>query len=107
REKPMTSVAVDSWLRRGARVLFGLGAWTAAHALAQVPPAPPQPTVSVSASATTTIVNDRLQAWLRAEAESPNAAAAASQVNAAIARALATAKDYPSIKVATAGYSTQ
>jgi predicted secreted protein len=44
---------------------------------------------------------------MRAEAESPNAAAAASQVNAAIARALSVAKAYPAVKVATAGYSTQ
>jgi predicted secreted protein len=102
----MNSVAVSSLLGRGARLLFGLAACTTACAVAQVP-APPQPTVNVSASATTTVVNDRLQALLRAEAESPNAAAAASQVNAAIAKALATAKDYPSIKVATAGYSTQ
>ncbi len=102
----MNSLAVSSPLGRRARLLIGLAACTTACAIAQVP-APPQPTVAVSASATTTVINDRLQAWLRAEAESPNAAAAASQVNAAIAKALATAKDYPSLKVATAGYSTQ
>jgi predicted secreted protein len=48
-----------------------------------------------------------MQAWMRFEAENPNPAAAASQVNATIAKALAEAKAYPSIKVATAGYSTQ
>ena len=53
-----------------------LAAWTAlaiaavGTAAAQMPPqGPPQPTVSVTASATATVPNDRLQAWLRAEAE--------------------------------------
>ena len=78
-----------------------------AAALAQAQaPAPAQPSVTVAASATATITNDRLQAFLRAEAENASASAAASQVNAAIAKALADAKAYPSIKVATAGYST-
>lgn len=74
---------------------------------AQLPAVPTQPIVTVSASATATIGNDRLQAWLRAEAENPSPAAAASQVNAIVAKALAVAKAYPSVKVATAGYSTQ
>jgi predicted secreted protein len=74
---------------------------------AQVPVAPPQSAVTVSASSTATVQNDRLQAWLRAESENANPAAAASLVNAAIAKALAAAKAYPTIKVATAGYSTQ
>ena len=69
-------------------------------------PAPAQPSVTVSASATATLTNDRLQAWLRAEAENASASAAASQVNAAIAKALADAKAFPSLKVASAGYST-
>ena len=69
-------------------------------------PAPPQPSVTVSASATATLTNDRLQAWLRAEAENASAGAAASQVNAAIAKALSDAKAFPAIKVASAGYST-
>ena len=58
-------------------------------------------------SATATVSNDRLQAWLRAEAENPSPAAAASQVNAIVAKALAGARSYPAVKVATAGYSTQ
>jgi predicted secreted protein len=80
---------------------------TAGLAGAQAPAVPMQPIVTVSASATATVSNDRLQAWLRAEAENPSAAAAASQVNAIIAKALATARSYPPVKVATAGYSTQ
>lgn len=80
---------------------------TAGFAGAQVPAVPMQPIVTVSASATATVSNDRLQAWLRAEAENPSAAAAASQVNALIAKALAGARSYPAVKLATAGYSTQ
>lgn len=80
---------------------------TAGLAGAQAPAVPMQPIVTVSASATATVNNDRLQAWLRAEAENPSAAAAASQVNALIAKALATARSYPAVKLATAGYSTQ
>ena len=76
-------------------------------AVAQVPGAPQPPSVAVSASATAIVPNDRLQAWLRAEAENASPAAAASQVNATVAKALADAKTYPGIKVATAGYSTQ
>ena len=51
--------------------------------------------------------NDRLQGWLRAEAENADPAIAASQVNALTARALARAKSYPAVRVATAGYVTQ
>jgi predicted secreted protein len=91
---------------RARALLVVTAACTAATVLAQTP-SPPQPTVTVTASATATVINDRLQAWLRAEAENASASAAASQVNATIARALADAKGYPSIKVATAGYSTQ
>src|SRR5439155_369614 len=87
-------------------LLVATVACAAAPVLAQPAP-PPQPTVTVTASATATIANDRLQAWLRAEAENASAGAAASQVNATIGKALAEAKTHPSIKVATAGYSTQ
>jgi predicted secreted protein len=68
---------------------------------------PIPPAVTVSASASVTVQNDRLQAWLRAEAENANPAVAASQVNAAIAKVLAEGKAYPAVKLATAGYSTQ
>lgn len=74
---------------------------------AQLPAAPTQPIVTVSASATATVGNDRLQAWLRAEAENPSPAAAASQVNAIVAKALASARSYPAVKLATTGYATQ
>ena len=79
----------------------------AAAANAQAPTPSAAPTVTVTATATTTIANDRIEAWLRAEAEDVSPASAASQVNAAIAKALADAKSFAAVKVATAGYSTQ
>ena len=75
--------------------------------VAPAPPLPPNPSVSVSASATATVTNDRLQAWLRTEAENVSPAAAAAQVNAASAKAIADAKAFQGVKVATMGYSTQ
>jgi predicted secreted protein len=80
----------------------------ASSAMAQMPPtAPLPPSVTVTSVVTTTVPNDRLQAWLRAESEDASPAAAASQTNALIARALAEAKQYPAVKVASAGYATQ
>jgi predicted secreted protein len=90
-----------------AGVIFAAAGMGMGEAHAQLPAVPPQPSVTVSASSTVTVQNDRLQAWLRAEAENANPAAAASQVNGAIAKALADARAYPAVKVATAGYSTQ
>jgi predicted secreted protein len=100
---PAPSLSIVSRLVAGA--LLTVAAAGSLHA--QSPAATAPPTVTVSASSTATVQNDRLQAWLRAEAENANPAAAASQANALIARALAIAKAYPAIKVATAGYSTQ
>ena len=70
------------------------------------PPAPPVPVVTVSAAATVTLPNDRMHAWLRAEAESPSAATAAAEVNARVAKALARIKAVPGVKVSTSGYAT-
>lgn len=85
-----------------------LGVVSPQVALAQsIPLPPPSPTVTVNASATTSVSNDRLQAWLRAEAENADASAAASQVNAGIAKGLARAKATAGMTVATSGYSTQ
>ena len=86
---------------------LALVALTSSLALAQIPQTPLPPSVSVSASATATVTNDRLQAWLRTEAENVSPAAAAAQVNATSAKALADAKAFPGVKVATMGYSTQ
>jgi predicted secreted protein len=104
----MTSVCNFS---RVSGIVAVAGGWVAvagaANLHAQVPAALYQSAVTVSASSTVTVQNDRLQAWLRTEAESANPSAAASQVNTAMAKALASAKAYPAVKVATAGYSTQ
>jgi len=90
---------VFSAIMRGA-----CAALTISIAEAQMPPSPPS--VTVTASATTSVANDHLQASMRAEAENASAAAVASQVNAAIGRALTMAKSVPTIKVATTGYTT-
>ena len=105
----MTSVCNFSRVSRIVAVAAGgsLAMAGATNLHAQVPAALSQSAVTVSASSTVTVQNDRLQAWLRTEAESANPAAAASQVNTAMAKALASAKAYPVVKVATAGYSTQ
>ena len=75
-------------------------------ASAQMPMLPSPPSVAVTASATASIANDRMTATMRAEADNATAAGAASQVNAAINKALAVAKGVPEVKVATTGYST-
>jgi predicted secreted protein len=79
----------------------------ASRAVAQAPQVPAPPSVNITASSTATVTNDRLQAWLRTEAENVSPAAAAAQVNTASAKALADAKAFPGVKVATMGYSTQ
>jgi predicted secreted protein len=89
-------------------VAFTAIAFAAMTAQAQpVGMAPAPPTVTVTASATATVANDRMQAWLRTEAENASPAAAAAQVNAASAKAIDVAKAYPGVKVTTQGYSTQ
>lgn len=79
----------------------------AATASAQDGQPVPVPVLTVSASATTTVPNDRLHAWLRAEAESTTAAAAAADVNARVARVLAKLKALPETQVSTSGYTSQ
>ena len=86
--------------------VLALAALTSSLSLAQVPQ-DNSPSVNVSASATATVTNDRLQAWLHTEADNVSPAAAAAQVNAASAKAIADAKAFPGVKVATIGYSTQ
>jgi predicted secreted protein len=105
----VTSVSIFSRTFRILAVAAGvlIAAAAAGTLHAQAPAALAPSAVAVSASSTVTVQNDRLQAWLRVEAENASPAAAASQVNAAIAKALASAKAYPAVKVATAGYSTQ
>ncbi len=66
----------------------------------------PVPVVTLSAAATTSVVNDRMHAWLRAEADHVDPARAAAEVNAKAAKALARAKAVPGIEVTTSGYSS-
>jgi predicted secreted protein len=86
-------------------VLGAAGGNAAAQALADGAPTP-QPIVTLSASATRSVANDRMHAWLRAEAENADATLAASDVNARMARALARAKGAAGVEASTAGYST-
>src|SRR6266567_3293416 len=104
-EKIMSSIHDRSGMLRAAPLAFALAAVSAAAQMP--PPGILPPAVTVTAVVTTTVPNDRLQAWLRAEAEDASPAAAASQTNAVIAKALAEAKLHPAVKTATAGYSTQ
>lgn len=72
--------------------------------LIQVPA--PQPVITISASASRDVANDRMLALLRAEADNPDAARAADDVNARMARALAQAKAVAGVDAHTAGYSS-
>jgi predicted secreted protein len=92
-----------NWIRIAMTACAAFGASVAG---AQMPMPPAPPSVTVTGSATAIVANDRMQASLRAEADNASAAAAANQVNAAIGRALATAKSAPAVKVTTTGYST-
>jgi predicted secreted protein len=65
------------------------------------------PTVSVSASASANVPNDRLHAWLRAEAENASPAAAAAEVNARVGKAIARVKSVRGLTIETVGYTTQ
>jgi predicted secreted protein len=68
--------------------------------------APHMPAVTVTGAASTKVANDRMQALLRAEAEQPTAAAAAAEVNARMAKALAAARSSAGIEAKTVGYNT-
>lgn len=75
-------------------------------AFAQEPAPPASPIVAVNAAATATVANDRMHAWLRAEAENTDPAAAGASVNAKMATALARAKAVAGVDARTLGYST-
>ncbi|HMA31688.1 MAG TPA: SIMPL domain-containing protein [Casimicrobiaceae bacterium] len=66
----------------------------------------PQPIVTLSASATGSIANDRMHAYLRAEADNADATVASNEVNARMGKALAKAKAVAGIEVSTTGYTT-
>jgi predicted secreted protein len=69
-------------------------------------PLPPHPVVTVSASATSALANDRMHAWLRAEADNPDPAVAANEVNSRMAKALARAKAVRGIDASTTAYTS-
>jgi predicted secreted protein len=100
-----TQRSLWSTLLAGAVLLVG-----AAPLFAQPTPAgdaaPRESIVTVSGSATASVANDRLRANLRAEAEHNSAAAAASEVNAKIAKALARARGVAGVTPSTSGYSS-
>ena len=70
------------------------------------PPLPPQPVVTVTASATSALANDRMHAWLRAEADNPDPTTAANEVNTRMAKALARAKAVRGVDVSTTSYTS-
>ena len=78
-----------------------------AHAQTLIESAPtPVPVVTITASATSNVANDRMHAFLRAEADNADAAAAASDVNGRMGRALARARAVAGVEASTAGYSS-
>ena len=83
-------------------------AWAASAgiAVAADPPPPSTPVVTLTASATASVANDRMYAWLRAEADNADPARAAAEVNAKMAKALARAKGAAGVEVTTSGYSS-
>lgn len=89
-----------------AIVVAFAAATVGSHALAADPALPAAPVVTLSAAATASVVNDRMHAWLRAEADNPDPVRAAADVNAKMARALARAKAVAGVDVATSGYSS-
>jgi predicted secreted protein len=93
-------------LRALALVAFAATAGTASAQATLVEAPPPQPVLTISASAAKAVSNDRMQAVMRAEADRPDAAQAANDVNARMARALARAKTVPGVDARTAGYSS-
>jgi len=88
-----------------AATFVGLFAMVA-PAAAQPAMAPTPPTVTLSASATSSVPNDRMLAWMRAESDNADAAAAANLVNTRMAKALARAKAAKGIDASTSGYSS-
>jgi len=88
------------------RFLIGVIALASACAWAAEPVTPSAPAVSVTASATTSVANDRMFAWLRAEVDNADPARAATDVNARIGKAIARAKATPGVEVKTSGYSS-
>lgn len=94
------------WMTAAAAVmLFAAPLGAVAQTIIESAPTP-QPVVTITASATNGVANDRMHAFMRAEADNADALQAASDVNARMARALARAKAVAGVDVSTAGYSS-
>ena len=91
----------------GVHLAAAIAAFTWLHPAraAEMPP-PNVPIVTLTASATASVANDRMHAWLRAEADNADPARAAAEVNAKMAKAIARAKNAAGIEAATTGYSS-
>jgi predicted secreted protein len=106
-----TGVASAAFVRRWTGVacatLIAVGAASLARAQTIIDVAPTsQPIVTITASATSNVPNDRMHAFMRAEAENVDAAQAASDVNARMARALSRARAATGVEASTAGYGS-
>jgi len=65
-----------------------------------------QPVVNVTASATAPLPNDRMQAWLRIEADNVDPVAAGNEVNTKMGKALARAKAVKGVDASTTSYTS-
>lgn len=100
-----TAITAMTRPSRIATAITAMALLTSAGAYA-AEPSPAVPIVTVSASATTSVANDRMHAWLRAEADHADPVKAAAEVNGKIARAIARIKGTPGVEVKTSGYSS-
>jgi predicted secreted protein len=87
-----------------ATIGIALSAITGAAAADNQPPT--MPVITVSAAATTSVPNDKMYAWLRAEFDHVDPARAAAEVNTRMAKALARARGSKGIVAETSGYSS-
>lgn len=83
---------------------FAIAVATTSVSAADAPP--PTPVVTLTAAVTSSVPNDRMYAWLRAEADHADAARAAADVNARMAKALARAKAISGVDAQTSGYTS-
>ena len=94
---------MQTWTRGLAAAAFAIGAGSC---LAADPAPTTVPVVTLTASSTASVPNDRMFAWLRADADNVDPARAAADVTARMAKALARAKAVAGVDVATTGYSS-
>lgn len=98
---------MERWIAGTCALMIGIAIATACRAQTLIENVPtPQPIVTVTASASGSVANDRMHAWLRADADNADAAQAANDVNTRMARALARAKAVAGVDASTAGYSS-